>query len=71
MFESALNHLPLVIAFIAVLVIHLFRLEVRIAAASKPHSPRQRPRFPFGNRQLNGETVLVDPDGRISRSRRK
>lgn len=71
MFETALNHIPLAVAFVAILILHLFRLEVRLTAVSRQHSPTKRPRFPFGNREMNGEMVLVDPDGRITRSRRR
>lgn len=71
MFDTALNHLPLAVAFIAILVAHMFRLEEGISPVSKQRIPKMRPRHHFGNREMDGEMVLVDPDGRITRSRRR
>lgn len=67
MLDTALNHLPLVVAFVALLIAHLFRLEARISPAAKRRTPSLRPQPTFAHREMNGDLVLVDPDGRVSR----
>ncbi|MFZ0394456.1 MAG: hypothetical protein WCF17_02065 [Terracidiphilus sp.] len=68
MLDTALNHLPLVVAFVVILIAHMFRLEERISPAKKKRARALRPGPIFASRRMNGETVLVDPDGRVSRS---
>lgn len=71
MMDTALDHLPLVLAFIALLIAHMCRLDERISAVVNRRSRAARPPRTFAHREMNGELVLVDPDGRVSRRRRR
>jgi hypothetical protein len=69
MLDTALNHLPLCVTFVAILIAHMFlRLEARISQTRRVRS--RSPRH-FANPEMRGETILVDPDGRVSRLRRR
>jgi hypothetical protein len=71
MLDTALNHLPLVLAFVALLIAHLFRLEERISPVAKKRFPSLLPQPIFAHREMKGELVLVDPDGRVSRPKQR
>lgn len=61
MLDSASNHLPLALTFVGLLIAHMFRLDERIASTSKRKLSARRT---FGHREMKGDLVLVDPDGR-------
>jgi hypothetical protein len=70
MLDTALNHLPLSITFVAILIAHMFlRLEARISQTSRARSRCPRPRF--ANPEMRGAAILVDPDGHVSPPRRR
>ncbi|HUY95986.1 MAG TPA: hypothetical protein VMU71_11830 [Terracidiphilus sp.] len=69
--DTALNHLPIALAFLALLIAHLFRLAERISPAAKKRAPSRRLQPAFAHRERNGDLVLVDPDGRVSRPRQR
>lgn len=73
MTDTALNHLPLVIAFITLLIAHMFRLDELVfgTIGRRARLARQasRVRRKFARCEANGDVVVVDPDGRITRRR--
>jgi hypothetical protein len=74
MLESASDHLVLVFLSIAVLLVHIFKMDERIAApvekrARRAHTPRRT----FSHYVSTDESApipLVDPDGRVTHRRR-
>lgn len=65
MIDTALNHLSLVVAIVALLIAHMLRLDVCVSSVKKrAHLPHT-----FAHREMDGELVLVDPDGRRSSRR--
>ena len=74
MLESASDHLVVVFLSLALLLMHMFKMDVRVATPSARRLPRQRtPRRTFSHSALSDESApiaLIDPDGRITRCRR-
>ena len=68
MVDPATHHLPLVITCIVLLIIYMFRLDEHILPRRR-RPARRRPTF--AHREMNGELLLVDPDGRVSRRRKR
>ncbi|HKF46446.1 MAG TPA: hypothetical protein VKB38_03755 [Terracidiphilus sp.] len=68
MLPTASDHLALAAVSLAVLIAWMCGLDRIIFA--RPAGQRLRPSRPrptFANREHAGETVLVDPDGQVSR----
>jgi len=74
MLESASDHLVLVFLSIVVLLMHLFKMDERIAtpeARRAPHARSSRRTFSHQvSSDITGPIPLVDPDGRITHRRR-
>lgn len=68
---TASQHVLLMILSLAVLVLYMCRAD-RLIFARRARRPSgfARPRPVFGMRERGGETMLVDPDGRMTRVRR-
>ena len=71
MFDTALNHLPLALTFLALLIAHMFRFEERVSPIAKKPIPSLRPQPIFAHREMAGDLVLRDPDGRVAGRRRQ
>lgn len=68
--DSVLDHLPLVFAVVAVLIAHMCRLDELVFSVGR-RARAARPQRAFSHRETDGELVLVDPDGHVSRRRRR
>jgi hypothetical protein len=69
MFDTAANHLPLAVTFIALLIVHMLKLDACVSSVTR-RKRYARPR-PVFSHETEGELVLVDPDGRRSRRKRR
>jgi len=67
MLDTALNHLPLALTFVTLLIAHMLRFEEIVSPVPNRRTQSLLPQPVFSHRQMNGETLLVDPDGRASR----
>jgi len=74
MLESASDHLVIVFVSIAVLLIHMFKMDERIAAPAAKRARRGRATRPtfshYASSDESAPIALIDPDGRITHHRR-
>jgi hypothetical protein len=75
MLESASDHLVIVFLSIALLFMHLFKMDERVATPSARRLPRRRTAGrTFSHYVSTDESApipLIDPDGRITHFRRR
>lgn len=64
---TASQHLLVVVPSLLILLLYMCRLDLVIFARPRRRSAFSRPQPTFGNREWGGETMLVDPDGRVTR----